>query len=137
MSRAAFKPTTLGLWYILLRYKAPALALTDALATRLREVLSAQYDVSAQGASLTIRALDAPRSGTGVPALMLAAPGAPDEKLYRVLQTAAEMAKPYVAPDAAPQAQVDSDTLTVWWGGPSQAEAVMSLRPIPRAEIGL
>lgn len=122
----------------MLRHREVALALTEALATRFREVLSAdQYEVTISGLAVLIQRRDAPSGGAGTPALMLATPGPGEEKLRRVLELAAEMAKQYVAPEATARAQVTADALEIWWGGPSTTEAVVRLRPIPRDEVGL
>jgi hypothetical protein len=126
------------MWYVMLRYKAGALALTEAFATRLREVLPGdQYEVKVGGVAVSVHRRDASSAVSGAPAIMLATPGSRDLKLSRALEVAADMTKQYVAPTVPSRVRVDADTLAVWWGGPLPAEAVASLRPIMRNEVGL
>ena len=38
---------------------------------------------------------------------------------------------------AKPKVVIDEDKILIWWGGASEAEAVVALRPILRSEIGI
>lgn len=138
MLRIGAKGTTLALCYVMLRHKREAIALTSALAVRLREVLpSPEYEISIKGLAVSIHRRECPGSAMGIPAAMLAAPGNRDEKLQLALEMIAEMAKHYVAPEVTSRVQVTSDILAVWWGGTTEKDAVVRLRPILRKEIGL
>lgn len=110
--------TTVGLWYVMLRYGQRAVALTDVLATKLGEALPpGEYEVTADGLGVTVRSRRMPRSVTATPAIMLATPGAVDNKLRRVGLVTAELAREFAAPEAAKSgADVDADAMVVWWG---------------------
>ena len=38
---------------------------------------------------------------------------------------------------ARPGVSIEEDRILVWWGGPSEADAVVAVRPIARKEIGV
>lgn len=44
--------------------------------------------------------------------------------------------RPWPTGTANPKVSIDEDSILVWWGGVSEDEAVVALRPIPRQEIG-
>jgi len=138
MPRLGSRGTTVALCYVMLRYRKAADALTHALADRLHEVLPGpEYEVTIGGLAVSLRQRETVGSAICVPAVMLAKPGGMDEKLRLALEMTAEMAKYYVAPEATAHVQVTVDMLAVWWGGPTERDAVARLRPIPRQEIGL
>jgi hypothetical protein len=130
--------TRLTMWYVMLRYGEPAMALTDAIATRFRETLPPdRYEISTSGLAVTIQRRDVPQFTVGTPAVMLGTPCSSEEKLRRALQTAADMVRKYVSPDEISRVQVTADVATVWWGGPSERDATVRWRSIRRADIGI
>jgi hypothetical protein len=38
---------------------------------------------------------------------------------------------------AKPKVSIGEDSILIWWGGASEEDAVVALRPIPRGEIGV
>jgi hypothetical protein len=44
---------------------------------------------------------------------------------------------PWPARGARPHVQITSDTIRAWWGGSTEADAVVRLRPISRDELGV
>jgi hypothetical protein len=45
--------------------------------------------------------------------------------------------RPWPTMTAKPRVSIDEDRILVWWGGSSEADAVVTLRPIPRKDIGV
>jgi hypothetical protein len=55
----------------------------------------------------------------------------------RVQKFVSRQNRPWPATMAKPKVSIDEDRIVVWWGGPSDADAVVALRPIYRKEIGV
>ena len=47
------------------------------------------------------------------------------------------LGEPWPARGAKPHVCVTQDTVQLWWGGPTEDEAVVKLRPVSRKELGL
>jgi hypothetical protein len=45
--------------------------------------------------------------------------------------------RPWPTITAKPKVSIGEDSILMWWGGASEADAVVALRPIPRREIGV
>ncbi len=78
--------------------------------------------------------------------LLLAMPGEITEKLEMIFMREGEDVqelltdvdgRPWPAPDAKPHVLVTQDAVQLWWGGPTEDEALVKLRPILRKDIGL
>lgn len=122
-------------------------AIAAALGTRLREILPEAdgWTVDVEGPVLTVRS-GRGSSSTGMPGLTLMKPGSAESKLQHVFETEAEALTDWVAyaqqgnpPHSGfdPHVSVTTDAVHVWWGGPTEADAAVRLRPIPRSELGM
>lgn len=122
--------------------------LVDALATRAREVVPLSVCVRVDHGTIIIdheymgmRRAFCIMVGVAIQkgldteqALLLAA-----QVFGRGLQDAMSKVtgEPWPAPKAHPGYRVDNRVIAIWWGGKTEAEAVMRLRPISRTEIHL
>jgi hypothetical protein len=138
------------------RYKdAPAL-IAKALGDRLAEVLPPdEYIVEVNGPGLSVRDMRG-SSSSGLPGMQLLERGTSEEKLTRVFMEEATSLRNMIIgarrqgppedpvhgarlPGAFfdPHVEVTDTAIEIWWGGADPDRALVRLRSIPRAEIGL
>jgi hypothetical protein len=137
----------IGLSYITRRHSRSFVSVAAALGVRLQEIFPRDdgWIVDVQGPVLTVRSARG-GSSTGMPGMSLLPRGSADARLKRTFEAEAEALSNWVAvahrnkaPGASfdPHVRVTSETVHVWWGGPTERDASVKLRPIPRAELGL
>jgi hypothetical protein len=81
-----------------------------------------------------------------MPFFILRAPLPADQRLKMAFEALAKSTQSFLtpcggpawpAPDVEPHVAVSSETINVWWGGSSEAEATVRLRPLDRSELGV
>lgn len=123
-------------------------AVLEILEERTRSILPRNFQVQRSEVSLRIFGVDASsgRSCVWTPTFVLRSKLPVEERLNIVFQSYAECVQrfmtnaqqsPWSARDACGHAEVGEVTISVWWGGPSEAEALMRLEPIARGELGI
>jgi len=149
LSRKTFRNTALTLASVMSRYPHAAVALTDSLAERIREILPAgEFEVEARSGIVNIHGIGRYRgcSSASMPLVLLELPGDVTEKLISIFMGEGEVVQefltdvrgePWPTLGAEPHVCVTYDTVQLWWGGPTEGEAVVKLRPISRKELGL
>lgn len=60
-----------------------------------------------------------------------------DAAARRVQKFVGRRHKPWPSTTAKPKVSIDKDRILVWWGGISEEDAVVALRPMQRKEIGV
>jgi hypothetical protein len=121
--------------------------LVDALCERLAEVLPRkQFEVTVEhGHAVRIRGLGE-RNGDTVwltPVAVWRSRLPVEERLRIFLEAASQRVQKFVSRrnspwptlTAKPRVSIGEDRILVWWGGASEADAVVALRPISRREI--
>jgi hypothetical protein len=146
--REVFRNTALVFAAALSADQRSAEALTNLLAGRLEEILPADdFEVEARLGVLNIRGVGRFQGSSTVstPALVLAiSEGSWEERLGAVFMTEGEnlqdflthvYGEPWPARDATPHVCVTAEDIRLWWGGPTEDDASMKLRPISRQEL--
>jgi len=123
--------------------------LTSAIGERLAEVLpDGEFRLNIDHTLISIDGLGA-RCGSGysaTPALFWYLPLTASRRLEVMFQSQTRELQrflstvrgaPWPGPGACPQVHVTSDEIRAWWGGASEADAIVRLRPIVRSELGL
>jgi hypothetical protein len=123
-------------------------AVLEILEERTRSILPKNFQVQRSEASLRISGVDASfgRSVVWSPTFVLRSKLPVEERLNIVFQSYAERVQqfmtnaqqsPWSAQGARGHAEVGDVTISVWWGGASEAEALIRLEPIARGELGI
>jgi len=128
---------------------AEAERIVTVLAERAREILpSSEYEVVTSRGSLTIRGVGQNLGNTDgllVRPIWLS-PMPLDKRLNAVLDGLGRAVERCLTrpcgtetpvTGAEPHVRITDDTVRLWWGGPAEAEALVQVRPIARAEIGV
>ncbi len=149
LNRRTFRNTALTLADLMARYPHAADALTNSLAERIREILPpGEFDVKACSGIVNIQGVGQYRgsSSASMPMVLLAQPGDLAETLKEIFISEGETVQDFLtavrgeswpARGAKPYVCVTQDTIQLWWGGPTEDEAVVKLRPVSRKELGL
>lgn len=149
LSRKTFRKTALALTSVMMHHPGAGEALTNSLAERIREILPVgKFEVEARSGIINIQGIGQYRgwSVSSMSLLLLAMPGEITEKLEMIFMREGEDVqelltdvdgRPWPAPDAKPHVLVTQDAVQLWWGGPTEDEALVKLRPILRKDIGL
>jgi hypothetical protein len=123
--------------------------LTYAIAERISEILpSDEFELQAKDITINIRGIGrcSGYSYSTAPSLLwnLASPASERlEKIFEIqsrgLQEFITKARhePWPAKGTDAHVRVTTDEVTVWWGGPREADALVTLSPISRRELGL
>lgn len=123
--------------------------LTYAIADRVREILSAdEFELRTNGITINIRGIGrcSGYSYSTAPSLLwnLASPAS--ERLERIFEVqshglqkfiAKARHEPWPAKGAEAHFRVTQDEIAVWWGGPNEVDALVTLSPISRRDLGL
>ena len=123
-------------------------AVLEILEERTRSILPKNFQVQRSEASLRISGIDASfgRSVVWTPTFVLRSQLPVEERLNILFQSYAERVQqfmtsaqesPWPARGACGHAEVGELAVSVWWGGPSEAEALIRLEPIARGELGI
>ncbi|PWU20815.1 MAG: hypothetical protein C5B48_12040 [Candidatus Rokuibacteriota bacterium] len=121
-------------------------AVVEAMADRVTEVVDDDGSVSTDGKVIHITGRNRlyGNSVTFAPFTILRAlPGeegvlAACESLGTTLRRfLGDCGEPWPSADAAPHVLLTDETINVWWGGPTEADASARLRPFSRQELGL
>lgn len=124
-------------------------AFISELAERTREILSEHdFEVTTDGMTITIsgRGRFEGRTSVMLPVFMMRAPVPLDGRLSLVLDSygrrlqallTSTYGEPWPTEDALPHVLVTSDTVSLWWGGPTEEDASVRLRSISRIDVGI
>jgi hypothetical protein len=124
-------------------------AFIRALADRTRELLpDRDFEIRTNGATITVEGCGAFSGNTNImmPVFILRLPAPVEERLAMVIEShgkrlqeflARAYGEPWPGPKATARACITSETMSLWWGGPAEADALERLRPIDRAEVGI
>lgn len=118
------------------------------MSERIAEVVDpAECEVTTNGTTITFSGVNRRRGDTMVlmPFFILRADLPADQRLTMAFESLAKSAQRFLTPcggpawprlDIQPHVAVSTDTINVWWGGPSEADAAVRLRPLDRSELG-
>lgn len=124
-------------------------AFIETLAARTKEVIAdPEFELTTDGRTITFGGTGRFRGSTKVmmPCFLLRAPGPLDERLEAVLNSHGRRLQEYLSaaygkawPREGAEAHVcvTPSAVSLWWGGPDEASAIVRLRLISRAEVGL
>ena len=123
--------------------------LTGAIAAGIREILpSDEFELRATDMTINIRGIGrcSGYSYSTAPFLLWNLPSPASERLERIfdiqsrgLQEFITNARhePWPARGAEAHVRVTPDEVAVWWGGPREVDALVSLSPISRRDLGV
>ncbi|HEX4437742.1 MAG TPA: hypothetical protein VH061_13210 [Solirubrobacteraceae bacterium] len=154
--RTSVLGAVLALGFTSRRHKGAPAAIARCLGDRLAEVLPPEeFTVDVKGPVLDVKSTHG-FSCAGMPGMLLMERGTPEEKLTRVFMQEATVLQGLITraprqgsadnpvhgarlPSAFfdPHVVVTDTAIDVWWGGADPEQALVRLRPIARAEIGL
>lgn len=123
--------------------------LIEAMSERIAEVVDpAECEVTTDGKTIKLVGINRLRGNmtSVMPFFILRAPLPVDQRLKMALEALATSTQKFLTscggpawpgPGSEPHVTVSSETVNVWWGGSSEDDATVRLRPLDRSELGV